>query len=103
VAELTIETGWMCSSNEHWETKVTGSKGNVYTVTFSFQPYGPVQHDFECTCPQNKYRHKECKHIKSVKGKRCGWHQQFDGGDVDPKNPKCPDCNGEVKAIRWGA
>ena len=103
MADLTIESGWMCKSNEYWQVEVAGSKDNVYMVTFCFQPYGPVQYDFECTCPQNRFRHKECKHIKAVKHQRCGWHQQFDAGYVDPNNPKCPKCGCEVVAIQWAA
>lgn len=98
--DLTIEAGWMCCSNEHWETEVVGSKGDVYKVTFGWTPDG---NDFGCTCPQSRIKRRECKHIKSVKHQRCGWHQQFDAGDVDPADPKCPRCGGEVVAIRWAA
>ena len=101
--DLTIESGWMCASNELWSTQVVGSKGSLYSVTFGFCPGGNATHDWSCTCPQNTFRHRECSHILAVKNQRCGWHQQFHGGNVDPASPQCPQCGGPVVAIRWGA
>lgn len=99
--DLTIESGWMCCTNEHWETEVVGSKGDVYKVSFGWTPLSG--HCFSCTCPQSHIKHRQCKHIKAVQSRRCGWHQQFEAGDVDPDNPRCPKCGGEAVAIRWGA
>jgi len=101
--DLTIESGWMCCSHEQWERQVTGSKGAVYTVRFG-QVFGQLcEYDFTCDCPHFRIRHKRCKHIAQARPDWCGWHQQFEAGDVDSDDPKCPKCGGEVVAIRWGA
>ena len=42
------------------EYKVTGSQGNVYTVT---EEPGA----WSCTCPASKWQKGECKHIKQIK------------------------------------
>jgi hypothetical protein len=39
--------------------KVTGSRGDVYTVTEELGVWS-------CTCPASKYQAGDCKHIKSV-------------------------------------
>lgn len=40
--------------------KVTGSRGDVYTVT-------EEQGMWTCTCPASKYQAGDCKHIKGLK------------------------------------
>lgn len=42
------------------EYKVTGSKGDVYTVT---EEHGA----WSCTCPASKWQKGECKHITKLK------------------------------------
>jgi len=96
--DLTIENGWMCQTNEDWETEVVGSKGDIYKVTYGFTPIGPCEHDYSCTCPSRKH---PCKHVLAVRKQRCGWHSQFDAGEVDQQNPACPKCGGAVVAIRF--
>jgi len=39
--------------------KVTGSRGNVYTVT-------EERGTWSCTCPASKYQAGDCKHIRQV-------------------------------------
>jgi len=41
------------------EFKVTGSRGDIYTVT-------EEQGVWSCTCPASKWQKGECKHIKSL-------------------------------------
>jgi len=85
-----------CRSNSEWATKIKGSTGNVYTVTF-----GPVigqkySHGYTCTCPGFKF-HGTCKHTARASNLRCGWHEQFDAGEA--QNGKCPRCGGKVEAV----
>lgn len=103
MGDLNIETMYMCRSNEHWQRKVEGSKGAVHTVSFGRHGHKDQTcvMGYSCTCPAFKYRPGDCKHIKAVKGQRCGWHQQMDGG-APTKRGRCPRCNGEVVAIRVG-
>jgi len=92
----------MCKTNEFWQKQVVGSKGSVYTVTFDALSHKrhDVVCDFSCTCQAYKFGKKYCKHIEAVKGDRCGWHQQFDGGEAI--NGKCPQCGGEIVGIVVG-
>lgn len=89
----------MCSSNQHWERIVPGSKGAQHTVRFEqLPPTAPYEYGFTCTCHAFKFGGgKECKHIKSVKDQWCGWHGQFDAGKV--VDGKCPKCGGPVVGV----
>ena len=100
--DLTIEHIRTCKKNLFFETKVQGSKGNVYTVTYCESPGGPYQYGWFCTCPHNTYRRKECKHIKQVKATKCSWNWEAWMGNHAEANPDgtCPECGGETTAIR---
>jgi len=110
VPDFTIETAWTCASNVYWETKVTGSKGDVYTVHFGRLPEGKAMelgasHGWQCECKGYKYR-GTCRHIEQVKasGDRCGWNAELEvalecGYDASGE-PCCPECGGPVRAMR---
>lgn len=106
MATLDIEYRYTCPSNIHWEKKVIGSKGDLYTVTYDGGHYDP----WRCSCPGFQYR-GECKHIKAAEKERCGWAWESFCGDrcepkKDPKKPGgfglCPICNEPVEVIRVG-
>jgi len=117
--DFTIESFWMCGSNELWEAEVTSSSGKVYTVRFAptFDPETLTSHGFSCTCPHWQHRLKskggECKHIERAKKLHCGWHENY-GGDgpgepiegvvvkgpsFDSDGPSCPRCGGPTRAV----
>jgi len=96
--DLTIEYYYHCLSAEHFCIQVEGSSG-LHTVTFGQVPFGPVEHDWSCTCDGFRYR-KTCKHIATAKASCCGWYQFTDGGE--PVNGKCPECNGEIRSQGHG-
>jgi hypothetical protein len=111
VPDLTIETGFCCESNEHWQTKVLSSKGvDEYTVVYGrdYTPGRPWDFDWSCSCPAFQHRHKargeHCKHIKAVQSQRCGWNAElepFVEPDHDEQGePRCPQCKGPVVAFR---
>lgn len=99
--ELSIEYMRMCASNEGWSREVEGSGGRKYTVTFGRVFGQEHDHGYSCTCPAFRFgKGKPCKHVAAVRGERCGWHQQFDGGRAG--DGKCPRCGGETVVIRVG-
>lgn len=120
MADLTIESSRMCSSNEHWEREVEGSGGAKYVVRFE-QLFGAAlqarmsTHDYTCTCQHYQVRLKNrggyCKHIESVRRERCGWHATY-GGGLDPSplsgaeseaaeaEGRCPSCGGPTVGVR---
>ena len=114
--DLTIETAWTCGTNEDWETTVTGSKGDQYTVRWGrlFGRDADVQgclYGYTCTCPsftKSRRSHLPCKHIKDVEasGQRCAWNLNLepfvDCDHDDQGEPCCPDCGGPVGAWRVG-
>lgn len=98
---MDIETFAMCRSNLGWYVQVPSKDGNRnYEVAFEQLPPGSKTiYGFTCTCPGFKFgKGAECKHIKEVKHKFCGWHEQHDGGSA--VNGKCPNCGGEVVGVR---
>lgn len=108
--DLTVETAFRCSTGEHWETQVQGSKGAVYTVRWSRDHHlnqTDVQFDFSCTCKAYKYGHGGyCKHINLVSTHRCGWDSFHDAGEptINPDGTyACPDCGSEAKVYQYGA
>lgn len=103
MGDLTIETVAVCATNVDWSTKVGGSKGNIYTVRFCFQPRGQVQYDYECTCPAFTQGHRRCRHIEDVvrSDKRCAWNSEMDPG-IRPNGDKCPLCEGPLHYLRVG-
>lgn len=106
--DLTREYHWHCLTAENWQTEVPGSKGATYTVRWdahSHKSRNEVQYNWSCTCMAYKTRRGFCKHIEVVKAKRfpegrCGWMQFHDGGN--PKDGKCPTCNGEIASMAYG-
>ena len=96
--DLSLEPMAMCSSWEHFEIKVKGSKGAEYIVTHGKQSKdADYIYGFSCTCPAFKYQKGYCKHIKAVEKKTCLWHQQFDGGVA--VNGTCPQCGNDIIGI----
>lgn len=100
--DLTTEIAYICCTNVHWSKTVVGSKGGQYTVTFGFQPTGPVQYDWSCTCKGYKFRHG-CRHIEDSKGERCGWNNELDPGlqpDFVNGEARCPKCGGPITLVQ---
>lgn len=94
MAELSIVNMFQCKSNEYWETEIKGHK-----VTFGRVFGGKYQFDFSCDCKGFHFR-KKCSHIDEAREKWCGWHEQFDSGEV--VDGKCPRCGGETMIVRVG-
>jgi hypothetical protein len=87
----------MCESSGSFTVDVEGSGGKVYECRFGpVGPGGPYSHGWSCTCPGFKFRGK-CKHTDVAESKRCGWHEQFDGGSA--VDGKCPVCNGKAVLV----
>ena len=111
----------MCTSNEHFEAEVTGSKGSVYRVTFGQLTWEEKNKQgyecgWRCSCKAFQFR-GICKHITKVRPFRCGYHEQWGTGksapaadpDVKVLTPPdasesplgtCPCCGGAVVAVR---
>jgi len=100
--DLTTHTAYTCQTNTSWETTVTGSKGDVYTVRYG-RLYGRqadiqgVQYGYTCTCKGFSFK-GACKHVREVEEQelRCGWNAELDPfveADKAPNgNPCCPEC-----------
>jgi len=108
VPDFDIVLAWTCASNLSWETKVTGSKGDAYTVWWGRLPEAKAMdvgatNGWQCECKAYKYR-GHCKHIDSVKSQRCGWNAFLEPTcepekDQDGK-PICPECGGPVRPMK---
>jgi len=102
--DLTTELAATCATNTGWSTTVRGSKGDLYTVRFCYQPHGVVQYDYECTCPAFKNSARShCKHIRQIinAGERCGWNEALEPA-LKADNNRCPRCGGPVLFLRVG-
>jgi len=119
--DLTLETHRMCRTNEFWERRVRGSRGDEYMVRFE-AVHGPQRaarmcdHDFTCTCQHFQLRRRlrgsgYCKHIEQVRTEHCGWHGCYGGGLEPPSltseeaglaaaEGRCPCCGGETVSVR---
>ncbi len=91
---------FICKSVVAFQKKVEGSTGNEYTVQFGGCVEEDVTFDWTCTCPQNRIKHAQCKHIKQVKPSWCGWNVELDSllkpeYSIDGE-AQCPKCDGEV-------
>ena len=89
---------YQCRSNSTFETKVTGSKGDEYTVRFGRVHGQKYSHNYTCDCKAGEHG-RLCRHVKQVQRQqlRCGWSQQHNGGA--PKDGKCPKCGGKIEAV----
>lgn len=102
--DLTLTSAATCATNQGWSTKVKGSQGGFYTVSWCYQRGGSVQYDYECTCRGFAMSgHRRCKHIKQVVDEhlRCGWNEALEP-TLKAKGDKCPDCGGPVAYLRVG-
>jgi hypothetical protein len=105
MSDLTTHVAYTCDTNGFWETEVTGSKGDKYTVKWSMstEPRIYGTHVYSCTCKGFQFRGR-CKHIKQVAHQRCGWNPQPDPGlqpDQDKNGSRiCPECGGPATAMR---
>lgn len=110
--DFTTEYYWECETATFWETKLIGSRGDVYTVRkdrSSHLRQGEVEYDWSCTCKAYKYGGgKYCKHIRDVQesGEYCGWMQFIHGaGPIKDENGElhCPNsaCGGPVVSRGW--
>jgi len=103
MADLTVESSWVCSSARDFSTHIVGSGGDSYRVDYDNYT------GWHCSCKGFKYR-GHCTHVEQAKEKQCGWNQWNNSGDaitapVSDEHPNgycCPDCGGEVTAERWG-
>lgn len=98
--DLSIHYFYHCESAEHFSTKVEGSKGKHYAVTYG-PSRGRYQYDYHCSCDSFKFgKGKYCKHIEEVKksGLHCNWQQFIDGGEPVKKDGenRCPNCGAGV-------
>jgi len=104
--DLTIETYSWCKSNEVWERKVSGSKGQFHTVSYGkLSNPKDCSHGYVCDCLSFKFHpHKPCKHILVVQNERCSWNVEACWGSAEPRSAdgKCPKCGGELTGIRVG-
>jgi hypothetical protein len=95
--DFTMETAWVCNSNLFWSKKV-----GDYEVIWDNDRHArrdDCEYGWRCTCPSFKFRGGECKHIRAVKHERCGWNETCEPCPT-PSSGRCPDCGGEVSAIR---
>lgn len=93
--DLTRETRKWCSSNESWETDITGKNGKTYTVTYGRVNHGPYLYNYVCTCEAFKFgKGKPCKHIEEAKTRHCMFnHEAACGGGCDTTGlDVCPKC-----------
>jgi hypothetical protein len=103
MSDLTVKDSVWCRSNEHWERKVAGSNGKVYTVVYGKTDRGTYSHGYTCDCKAFQYGiDRVCKHIKAVQGERCAWNVEaaMGSGEPYPANGKCPKCGGELVGLR---
>ena len=109
--DLTIEHIRTCKQNTFFTTKVTGSNGRVYEVTYCeskgqfYNGRGQYQYEWFCTCPDFNFRkNKNCKHIQEAKTKKCSWNWEAWMGSHAEANPDntCPECGGETEVIKVG-
>ena len=89
-----------CSTNEHYEEVVPGSKGASYTVRYGTTPQGPYQYGWSCTCPAFKFKGGDCKHIKAVESNRCAHGHDACMGSPSPMGETCPECDGPTSVIQ---
>ena len=107
MADLTIETAWVCDSNLRWERSVRSSDGRkTYTVAWKrlSERLQGCLYGWTCTCKHFEIRKTNCKHIDSVMHERCGWNEEMDPTTTPLRtldtDPCCPDCGGPVTAMR---
>ena len=93
--DLTIETRAVCDTALNFVTKVRGTKGSVYTVSFGESTFGRYAHDWTCNCAAFKFR-RTCKHIESAKSTQCNWNADFSDNQ---SHDACPQCGGDVKVM----
>ena len=106
MSELSTEYFRWCKSNEHFEKKVAGSNGNVYTVVYGELAFKTdTTHGWTCTCPAYKYgKGAPCKHILAVMPEKCDWNWEASFGSPvsTRKYKKCPKCHSELSLIKIG-
>ena len=104
MVDLTTEYAWACTTNEHWQIEVRGSKSDTYTIKWqrNYSPDRYTEFHYTCTCKGFEFR-SHCKHVKQVQSenKRCGWNERFDAETYDGAG--CPRCREPVFAFSYGA
>lgn len=103
--DLMIEHIRTCKQNLFFSTKIKGSSGKTYDVTYCETPRGPYQYGWHCTCPDFVFnKNHNCKHIKKAKDLKCDWNwEAWMGSHAEPNPDKtCPKCGGETTVIRVG-
>ena len=94
---------WMCTSSDSFVTSVPSSQfGKSYECTYGPDPESRSERSWKCTCKGFEYRRK-CKHLRMAESRRCGWHQQYCGGEaehtLDEQLKLCPLCHSEALMI----
>lgn len=104
--DLTTHTTLICKTNEYWQmpVKSTSQQNVMYMVKFEQLPPGAsYEYGYTCTCKAfttGKKRGQECKHIQSVKHRRCAWNETMELlGEKDAQD-KCPRCQGPLIPVR---
>ena len=103
MTDFIIETFLWCEQNDRYEAKVTGSRGETYSVTYGPQNPGPFTHNWDCTCPAQRFsRLKPCKHIEALLDKKCdhGWEASCGSPSDDWVDGKCPECGSPAVPVR---
>jgi len=103
--DLMIEYIRTCKKNTFFTTKIAGSNGKSYEVTYCETPNGPYQYGWHCTCADFVFRkNTDCKHIKQAKELKCNWNCDAWMGNRSEANPDntCPECGGETIVIKVG-
>jgi hypothetical protein len=99
MGNMTVHHYRWCSSNNHWETPVLGSNGDVYTVTWGPASEGSYSMRYSCNCYAGKFHpQKECKHVRQARPWHCLCGCEALSGAPTPMGDRCPKC-GEPTAV----
>lgn len=106
--DLTIQAFWHCQSAEDFQATVesrSGGQPHVVRLDRHSHKGSKAQCDWSCDCKGYKVRGR-CSHIAQVQkeGRRCGWLQFIDGGEVSHDaegRPVCPRCGLPATARGW--
>lgn len=106
MSDLSIENAQTCRSNIEWETQITGSEGDKYTLRWGFvlgRGSRRAQYGWSCSCHSFRQR-GACTHITHVvnNDRRCAWNEGLDPGLKANDDGTCPHCGGPTEVISIG-
>jgi len=102
--DLTIEHYRWCQANECWSKIITGSKDQVYRVSFDPRMYFETD-GWHCTCKGFRFRH-DCKHVKQAKTEKCSYSEGSAWACPEPEDSYigplhlCPKCGGATSIVK---